>query len=253
MRLTVLGCSGGVPGPESPASGYLLEHDGTRLMLDMGNGTVGRLQRVASPFDLDAVLLSHLHPDHCADFAAMTVLRRFHPRLPDLGRLPLFGPPEASERLAALYAANPAELAETDLSDFYDFRPPPEEPVRIGPFEITAIPVNHVVPTWGYRVAAGGKVLAYTGDTGPCESLTVLARDVDALLCEASWAEAPDQPSNLHLSGRQAGELATRAGVGQLLLTHLLAWSDRDPVDAEARAAFAGATEWVVPDGRYTV
>lgn len=251
MRLTILGCSGGVPGPDSPASGYLLESGGTRIALDLGNGTVGTLQRFVDPCSLDAVLLTHLHPDHCADVAALTVLRKYHPNAAHDGRrMPLFAPPEGSERLAALYAASPSELADTDLSEQYDFRPPPVEPVRIGPFEVSAVAMNHVVPSWGFRVSAEGRTLAYTGDTGPCDELVELARGVDVLLAEASWTDSPDAPPNVHLSGRQAAEVACEAGAGRLLLTHLLAWSDRAPVLAEARAGFEGA-EFVEPYETY--
>lgn len=251
MRLTILGCSGGVPGPDSPASGYLLESGDTRITLDLGNGTVGSLQRYTDPCTLDAVLLSHLHPDHCADIAGLTVLRKYHPKASQGGsRMPLFAPPEGAERLAALYAASPSELADTDLSELYDFRPPPVDPVRIGPFEVRAVPMNHVVPSWGFRVSAEGRTLAYTGDTGPCDELVELARDADVLLSEASWTDSDDAPPNVHLSGRQAAEVARDAGVGRLLLTHLLAWSDRAPVLAEARERFEAA-EFVEPFRTY--
>ncbi len=247
MRLTILGCSGGVPGPDSPASGYLLESGGTRIALDLGNGTVGSLQRFVDPCSLDAVLLTHLHPDHCADVAALTVLRKYHPcAARGDSRMPLYAPPEGSERLAALYAASPSELADTDLSELYDFRPPPVEPVRIGAFEVRAVPMNHVVPSWGFRVTAEGRTLAYTGDTGPCDELVELAGGADVLLSEASWADFPDAPPNVHLSGRQAADVARAAGVRRLLLTHLLAWSQRPPVLAEARERFGGA-EYVEP------
>ena len=82
MRLTVLGCSGSGPGPFSPASGYLVTAGDARLTLDLGNGTFGALQRHLDPWQLDAVAFSHLHPDHCADFTALVVYRRYHPHAP---------------------------------------------------------------------------------------------------------------------------------------------------------------------------
>ncbi|RCW42908.1 ribonuclease BN (tRNA processing enzyme) [Halopolyspora algeriensis] len=255
MKLTVLGCSGSIPGPDSPASGYLLEAGGTRIVLDLGNGTLGTLQRFADPFQVDALLLSHLHPDHCADVGALTVLRRYHPdppRDPVQRRLPVLAPPEAPERLAALYAPSAAERAGTDLSDVYEFRPPPEEPVHIGPFEVRAFPVTHVCPTWGFRIAAEGRVLAYTGDTGPCAELTELARGADVLLSEASWADFAEAPDGLHLSGRQAAEAADAAGARQLLLTHVQPWVEGRAVLEEARERFASA-ELVEAGRTYTV
>ncbi|MBB5153241.1 MBL fold metallo-hydrolase [Saccharopolyspora phatthalungensis] len=256
MRLTILGCSGSFPGPDSPSSGYLLESGGTRIVLDLGNGTMGAMQRFLDPFQLDAVFLSHLHPDHCADFGALTVLRRYHPNPPydaTERRLPVIAPENAPERLAALYAPNAAELAETDLSDVFEFIPISAEPVRIGPFEVQAVPVAHLCAAWGFRVAAEDKVLAYTGDTGPCPQLTELAADADVLLSEASWADFPDAPDGVHLSGRQAAEVAKAARARRLLLTHLVPWADRDAIIAEAIATFDGPTELVGPDRTYDV
>ncbi|MEC3982338.1 MBL fold metallo-hydrolase [Amycolatopsis sp. H20-H5] len=244
MRLTILGCSGSIPGPNSAASGYLLEAEGFVLGLELGNGTLAQLQTVRDPFDLDALVLSHLHPDHCADVSALTVLRRYHPEPPYPARprlLPVHAPADAPTRLANAYAPNEAERATTDLSDVYAFHPLGAEPVGIGPFEVVAVPVDHPTPAFGVRVSHGGRTLAYTGDTGPCDVLPELARDVDVLLSEASWTDSPDRPKGVHLSGKQAGELARDAGVRRLLLTHIAPWTDRDAVLAEALAVFPGS------------
>lgn len=256
MKLTILGCSGSLPSPDSPASGYLVEAGGTRIVLDLGNGTVGALQRFVDPFELDAVLLSHLHPDHCSDFGALTVLRRYYPTPPHdptVHRLRVWGPDETPNRLAALFAANAAERAETDLSDVYEFAELTPEPIRIGPFEVRAVPMVHVCPMWGLRVEAEGRVLAYTGDTGPCDALTELARDADVLLSEASWLHFEDAPPDVHLSGRQAGEAAKAAGARRLLLTHLQPWADPDAILGEASAHFDGPAELVEAGREYLV
>jgi ribonuclease BN (tRNA processing enzyme) len=243
MLLTVLGCSGSVPGPGAPTSGYLLEADGFRLVVDLGNGTLAELQSRCSAFDIDALLLSHLHPDHCADFSALTVLRRYHPDPPhdptEL-RLPVYGPDETADRLAAAYAPSAAERAETDLSDVYDFRPLRAGQVKIGPFTVDVFDEPHPCQAYGFRFADGSSTLAYTGDTGACPTLVELARGVDVLLAEASWTHADGRPPNLHLSGTEAGQLATNAGAGRLFLTHIAPWSDADAIHAEAAAAFAG-------------
>jgi ribonuclease BN (tRNA processing enzyme) len=244
VRLTILGCSGSIPGPNAAASGYLIETDGFLLGLELGNGTLAQLQTVRDPFELDALLFSHLHPDHCADFSALTVLRRYHPDPPYPRRprlLPVYAPEDAPGRLANAYASNETERAATDLSDVYTFHPLPTEAVRIGPFEVAAVRVDHPTPAFGLRVTCGGRTIAYTGDTGPCESLDELARGADVLLSEASWTDAPERPPGVHLSGKQAGELARRAGAGRLLLTHIAPWTDRGQVLAEAVAAFPAA------------
>ncbi|SFP27310.1 Ribonuclease BN, tRNA processing enzyme [Amycolatopsis arida] len=242
--MTILGCAGSVPGPRTAASGYLLEVDGFVLGLELGNGTLAELQGVRSPFDLDALLLSHLHPDHCADFSALTVLRRYHPAAPypeRPRRLPVYAPAEAPERLANAYAPHEAERLETDLSDVYDFHPLGRGPVRVGPVELTAFSMDHPTEAWGLRMRWRDGTLAYTGDTGPCAALDELAAGADVLLCEATWTDAPDRPRGVHLSGRQAGELACRAGARRLLLTHIAPWTDRAAVLAEARAGFPAA------------
>ncbi|MBO0840279.1 MAG: MBL fold metallo-hydrolase, partial [Sciscionella sp.] len=171
MLLTVLGCSGSVPGPGAPASGYLLQAGDARIVIDLGNGTLAELQRGCSAFDIDALLLSHLHPDHCADFAALTVLRRYHPDPPydpTARRLPVYGPAEAADRLAAGYAPSAAERAETDLSDVFDFHPLVPGRLAVGPFTVDVFDAAHPCQAYGFRITDGTGTLAYTGDTGAC-------------------------------------------------------------------------------------
>jgi ribonuclease BN (tRNA processing enzyme) len=254
--LTVLGCSGSTSGAKSPSSGYLLEAESFALGLELGHGTLAELQAVRDPFTLDGLLFSHLHPDHCADFAALTVLRRWHPSPtvdPKAHRLPVYAPKEAPTRFAAADAPGQAELAETDLTDVYDFQPLAPGVREIGPFAVTTIEVNHPTETYGFRFAFGGRTLAYTGDTGVCEALDELAAGADTLLGEASWTHSPDRPPGVHLSGRELGELATRAAVGRLLITHVAPWTDPQAVLAEAREAFAGETALVVKGATYTL
>lgn len=256
MRLTVLGCSGSTPGPGSPSSGYLLEADGFALGVELGNGTLAELQTVRDPFTLDGLVFSHLHPDHCADFSALTVLRRWHPAPPvdpTVHRLPVYAPKEAPTRFAAADAPGQAELADTDLTDVYDFQPLAPGPREIGPFTVTAIEVDHPTETYGFRFAFGGRTLAYTADTGVCDALDELAAGADVLLGEASWTDLPDRPSGVHLSGRQLGELATRASVGRLLITHVAPWTDPQAVLAEAREVYAGETTLVTKGATYTL
>ncbi|MCG3751429.1 MBL fold metallo-hydrolase [Amycolatopsis sp. Poz14] len=244
MRLTILGCSGSIPGPNAAASGYLLEAEGYRLGLELGSGAFAQLQTVLDPFDLDALVLSHLHADHCSDVNSLTVLRRYHPAPPYPARprrLPLYAPADAPSRLAHAYAADAAERAAVDLSDVYEFHELREERIEIGPFDVTAVAVYHPTPAFGLRIAYGGTILAYTGDTGLCRGLGELADGVDVLLSEASWTDAADRPKGVHLSGKEAGELAKDAGVGRLLLTHVAPWTDRNAVLAEARAVFPDA------------
>ena len=243
VRLTVLGCAGSGHGPNAAASGYLVTAGDTRFTLDLGNGTLAMLLAIRDPFALDAALFSHLHPDHCADFSALTVFRRYHPapsRDPRVHRLPVYGPSDTHTRFAAAYAPNATEAAVTDLTDVYTFHPFGVESVRIGRCRVTAARVAHPCEAYAVRIEYEGRSLCYTGDTGPCDALVRLADGADVLLSEASWTHADDRPPDLHLSGHQAGELATAAHVGRLVLTHIPAWTDRSAVLAEAKATYNG-------------
>ncbi len=254
--LTVLGCSGSVSGPDALPSGYLVTAQGSRLVLDLGNGTLGALQRHTDPFLIDAIAFSHLHSDHCADFPALAVLRRYHPAPPydpTCRPLPVHGPSDAPERFAALYAVNAEELAQTDLSDVFAFHTFGTEPTPVAGFTVTAARVDHPCEAYGVRVERDGRALCYTGDSGPCDALVRLADGVDTLLAEASWTNSPDRPPHLHMSGRQAGELAAKAGVRRLVITHVTPWTDKSAVLAEARGAFTGDVVLARPDARYEI
>jgi ribonuclease BN (tRNA processing enzyme) len=170
VKLTVIGCSGSYPGPDSPASCYLLEaeHDGRtwRVVLDLGSGALGALQRYVDTLDVDAVLLSHLHADHCLDLCGYYVLRKYHPAGPQ-PRLPVYGPKGTAARMARAY-----DLPEDPgMNREFDFRSwAPGEPARVGPFTVQPIRVEHPVEAYGLRISAGGSLLAYTGDSGRASS-----------------------------------------------------------------------------------
>ena len=238
MQLTVLGCSGTFPGPSSACSGYLLEHDGYHLVVDLGAGALGMLQQHIGLLDVDAVYISHLHADHCIDLVAYSYARRYHPdgQPPPL---PVYGPAGTRQRIFDSYEESPAN----GLEDVYAFHEVAPGTRQLGPFTVTAAQVNHPVECHGLRVEAGGRSVAYSGDTGESEALVELARDTDVFLCEASWASAEDNPPDIHLSGRQAGEHAAKAGTRHLLLTHIVPWADRATIEREAAEAFGGRTE----------
>jgi ribonuclease BN (tRNA processing enzyme) len=256
VNLSVLGCSGSAPGPRAPSSGYLLEADDFLLGIELGNGTLAELQAQHDPFDLDALLFSHLHPDHCADFTALTVVRRYHPAPPydpRVHRLPVHAPSEAPSRFVAAYSPDEADRALTDLSDVFDFRPLACGTVHIGPFQVHVAKAEHPCEAYSFRIVHNGRSLVYTGDSGPSAALAELTVGADALLSEASWTHGENRPPDMHLSGTQAGRLAHVASVGRLLVTHVPPWTDPAAVLAEARAEFAGPAELVVLGGTYEI
>ena len=149
--------------------------------------------------------------------------------------IPVYGPRGTAERIAGFggesTAAIQARFAVCDLAP---------GPLELGPFRLTADHVNHPVETFGFRVEHDGWRLAYSADTGESDALVRLAEGADLLLCEASFLDGPDSKPNLHLSGRQAAEYAERAGVGRLVLTHLVPWNDRERTLSEASAVYRG-------------
>ena len=245
MRLTVLGCSGTFPSADSGCSAYLVEHDGFRLLLDAGNGAIGALQRHAGLFDLDAVLLSHLHADHCVDLVAYSYARRYHPE--PQPRLKVYGPRGTAERLCQVFDRPP----EDGLHDVYDFRTVSAGPLSIGPFDITLTPTAHPVECHAIRVAGGGRSLTYSADTGPSDDVAKAAAGTDLFLCEATWLDDSPRVPNLHMTAREAGEHAARADVGRLALIHTTAYLDQDRFAAEAAEAFDGPLERAAAGATY--
>ncbi|MGN6608572.1 MAG: MBL fold metallo-hydrolase [Jatrophihabitans sp.] len=252
MKLTVLGCSGSMPGPDSPASGYLLEAEGFRLVLDMGHGTFGALQRYVQPADVDAIVVTHLHADHCIDLTAYVVALRyggdgFRCAGPDQ-RIPLIGPAGTHDRLAAAYDPLARKLG---LNELFQFSTPVAG--ELGPFTVSYAPMNHPTPTHGIRVTHGGRSLVYSGDTGESAELVELAEGADVLLCEASVGADEVLVPDLHLSGRMAGEHAEKAGVERLIVTHVPPWLTRDEQVEQAASAFGGVIEAATPGGVFEI
>jgi len=233
VKLTVVGCSGSVPGPDSSASCYLVEADGFRLVVDLGHGAFGALQRYIRPDEIDAVALSHLHADHCIDLTALHVAYSFggyHIR----GRLPVYGPAGTSGRMAD--AAGNGEAGIASSCSFHDLA----TTSSIGPFHVSTAVMAHPVPTNAMRLDVAGQSFVYSGDTGPSDSLRQLAVGADLLLAEAAFVDGANNPPDLHLTGKQAGEVANDAGVGRLVLTHIPPWNDPKRTLAEARSTFSG-------------
>jgi ribonuclease BN (tRNA processing enzyme) len=246
MRLTVLGCAGSFPGPDSPCSSYLVEADGFRLLVDFGTGSLSALQRHSDMTAIDAIILSHLHADHVLDACSYVVVRRYAPE-GAYPPVPIYGPAGTAARLAAAYGEGPLD----DVYEVHELRP---GQLTVGPFAVTVDRVNHPVETYGMRIEHGGRVLAYSADTAPCDALLRLAHGADLFLCEASYADGAANPPDLHLTGRDAGEAATKAGVSRLVLTHLVAaWCSESNVVESATAAFTGPIEVARSGARYDV
>lgn len=248
MRLTVVGCSGSFPGPDSPASSYLLEADGFRVLLDLGNGALGALQRHTDMYAVDAVLLSHLHADHCLDMCGYAVARTHRPEGP-APVLPVYAPDGAGERLASAAGSDAASMSER--FDFHAWAA--GRTYEVGPLRVTVDRMVHPVEAYGFRVEHAGRTLAYSGDTDACPELVGLARDAGLFLCEAGFLEGRPNPPGLHLTGRGAGEHAARAGAARLLLTHIPPYNDVQRAREEAATAYDGPLELAAAGASYEV
>jgi ribonuclease BN (tRNA processing enzyme) len=229
MRISVLGGCGAWPAAGQACSGYLIEHDGFRLLVDPGYAVLPRLLGQLAADDVDAVLVSHGHPDHCADLHPLLRARAFGAARPSA--LPVYALPGALDRVLAL--DGPGLLSHVRVTDLT-----PGRRRDIGPFQLDTWPLPHFVPNLGLRLTAGGRVLAYTGDTGPSPDVAELARGADLFLAEATFPEEVTGNDPRYLStARQAGQYAAAAGAGRLLLTHL--WPGTSP---EAALAAAGSS-----------
>ncbi|HKR67682.1 MAG TPA: MBL fold metallo-hydrolase [Streptosporangiaceae bacterium] len=233
MRLTVLGGCGAWPEAGQACSGYLVEHDGFRLVVDLGYATFPRLLEHTAAADIDAVLISHGHPDHCADLNPLLRARA------------LADDPVAALPVYALRGALDAVLAldrpgmYTDAIDQQVIRP--EEMLQIGPFRVATRLLPHWLPNVGIRLEAAGSALAYTGDSGSVPQIAELATDASLLLAEATYLEqVPEDSARFLSSATAAGRWAEQAGVGQLVLTHLWPGSDKNAAAAIARQSYAG-------------
>ena len=248
MKLTVVGCSGSFPSPGSACSSYLVEADGFRLLLDMGNGALGELQRHVGLYDLDAIFLSHLHADHCIDMCAYFVVRYYRHGEGRPDSIPVYGPEGTEQRLTTAHADTPSDHAMSEVFDFHTLK---SGSFEIGPFSVRTEKLRHPVDTFGIRVEHGGSTLAYSGDTGTCEALAELADGADLFLCEASFVDGKEDIPDLHLNGREAGEYAARAGAGHLVLTHIPPWTDAARNLADAAAVYDGPVDVAAPGAVY--
>jgi ribonuclease BN (tRNA processing enzyme) len=235
VELIVLGTSGAYPGPGRAASGYLVRHDGFTLALDLGSGAFGNLQRHVGHTDVDALLISHEHVDHCVDLYGLWMARYFHPET--LPPMPLFAPAGVFERVARLHDDQENVLDMGRRFDVHEVEP--GSSFEVGPFRVDTRLMPHWVPNAGMRLQADGTVLAYTGDTGPSEEIEVIGRDADLLVTEASWLDGQDTRP-FHITARQAGEHATRAGARRLMLSHFWPTNEREPYRQQAGEVYTG-------------
>jgi ribonuclease BN (tRNA processing enzyme) len=240
LDLTVLGCAGSHTGVGRMCSGYLVEAAGRRILLDAGNGSTGNLQRECRVRDLDAVVISHRHVDHCIDLIGCYYNLRFDPERSGR-RMPLYAAAEVHELLTTMLSKD----APMSFDDVFDHREVGHgDRIQIGEVSLTFARSVHPVPSVSTRIEVAGVTVVYSGDSAGGPELVEIARGADLLLCEATWTgDAADHPPDLHLTAADAARVANEAGVDRLVLTHIAGGTDRELVAAEASAVFEGFVE----------
>lgn len=239
----MVGSSGTFPEPGNPASGYVIEHGSTRVWCDAGPGTFMSLPM--DPTLIDAVVVSHAHPDHCSDLTAAYHAWTFgpEPREP----VPLMAPESVWERFTAFIAKEP---------ECFDFTPVSGGAgATVGDLKVSFVDTEHPVPTVGSRwEAPNGKTLFFTGDTGPGGEWRGLAESVGVMLSEASYQGAgEDKPYPHHLTASEAGSIAREVGAKRLVLTHIPPYLDKAVSVAEAETTFDRPVQLAVAGASFEV
>jgi len=228
-QLTVLGSCGAFPEPGRACTGFAVDWDGYRLVLDLGYATLPRLLAHWPDGAMDAIAITHEHPDHCIDLHALFRMRHYGASAQP--RLPLYCPPGVLDRLAGLEP-------DVDLTEVFDHHPLPGS-YQVGPFDLTGVALPHFVPAAGIRLQSGPTALAYTGDTGPHPALPELGRDTDLFIVEATDRPGePERPTRNLLTSAEAGRFGRQAGARSLMLTHFWPGTDRAASMATAAAEF---------------
>lgn len=242
MRVRVIGSSGTFPAQGHPASGYLIERGSTRVWCDAGFGTF--MSMPVDPDLIDAVVVSHQHPDHCADVMAAFHAWTYRPEPREA--VPLYAPQAVWDRLVGFLEKEPPCFEFTPVGD--------GDQITVGALEVSFAAMDHSVPTVGSRWDGEGRTLFFTGDTGPDGDWHELATDVDVLLSEASYQEATkneDYPQ--HMSAAEAGEIARRIGAAKLVLTHIPPYLDPSVSVSEAEREFDRPVALAVPGTSFEV
>jgi ribonuclease BN (tRNA processing enzyme) len=235
LEVTVLGCSGTYPGPEGACTGYLVQGGGTNVLLDCGPGVIANLQRHLDLHTLDAVVITHCHPDHWVE---LPVLRNIWKWV--LGRddkLPVVTTQETWDMAGVVGGGRIVDtLRPTIVADGSD--------TIIGSQRWRFSRTDHPVETLAVRVDVASRSFAFSSDTGSkwtLESLSVPSEGIDLAFVESTYTTATFPGSVQHLTAAQAGATAAAAGVRRLVLTHLLPGQDPAAHRTEAATTFGGS------------
>ncbi|BBC37478.1 uncharacterized protein SGFS_087720 [Streptomyces graminofaciens] len=237
LSLTVLGTASPYPQPGRPASGYLVRGGGAEVWVDAGFGTFAELQRHTDPTRLTAIWISHLHADHSADLLAAAYGFAYGGlTLP--APIPVYAPADCARRIAGYFGRPDTAF----LNSVFDFRSLYDgHTVQHWNLTLTSRAVAHDTEAYGLRAECQGRVLAYSGDSGPCDALPALAASADLFLCEADIDAHRDGEPRVHLTPEDAGACAK--GASRLLVTHVGPTLTPERATVRAAMAFGGPTD----------
>ena len=234
MKLTVIGSWGGYPKVNEASSGYLLEHQNFKLLVDCGSGVLAKLQQYIEPNELDAVIISHYHPDHIADIGVLQHAIHIQNIITNSQKkLSIYGHPYDQEGFRKL------TFQEATIGVPYD----KDQALKIGPFTITFLETIHPVPCFAFRIEADQEVFVYTADSAYRKEFIEFAKDADLLLCECNFYEDMDGKNAGHMNSKEAGTIAEKANVKELMLTHLPHFGNVDKLVDEARKYYHGRVQ----------
>ncbi|MBU8877377.1 MBL fold metallo-hydrolase [Bacillus sp. FJAT-29790] len=231
MKLTVIGCWGGYSKANEASSGYLLEHEGFQLLIDCGSAVLSKMQNFLQPEQLNSVILSHYHPDHIADIGVLQHARLIQGFLgKEMECLPIYG--HASDELEF------SKLTYKNITMGIAYQP--DQPLTIGPFKVQFLQTDHPVPCFAMRFEVEGKSLVYTADTSYKEEFVPFSAGADLLVCECNFYGNQNGKGAGHMTSLDAGTLAEKANVKNLLITHLPHYGNLEQLKEEAARIYKG-------------
>ena len=255
MKITVLGKSPAWQDVDGACSGYLVEEQGFRLLIDCGNGVFSKLRRFTDYVDVDAVVVTHLHADHFLDLVPFSYALTYAPRQQPVpverwpgtdhpARPALHAPPGAQECFRRVVGAWGNEDLIENAFHLREYEP--SEVLHAGPFTLRFQLVPHFVATHALEItsaANGGRRFTFGADSSPSEELCTFASGTDLLLIEATLPRPERAGPRGHLTPAEAGEHGRKAGARRLVLTHLSDELDAAWAEAEAERTYGGAVE----------
>jgi ribonuclease BN (tRNA processing enzyme) len=264
VRITVLGKSPAWQDANGACSGYLIEDEGTFMLLDCGNGVFGKLRAHVDFVDVSAVVLSHLHADHFLDLVPYAYALHYHPRQQPVpvhrwegtdtpARPKLYGPQGTKDVFRQVCGALNAEFLVEDAFDVCQYDP--ADVLEIGPLKVRFHHVPHFIPAWAVEVtsASGGGRFTFGADNAPCDELVEFARGTDLLMVEATLPRPERTGMRGHMTPAEAGEHGRRAGAQRLVITHFSDDLDEAWVRDEAARGFGGEVTVAREGATFTV